>query len=148
MEILALDIATKTGWRNSTSSGVWDLRIKKDESDGMRVLRFKSKLQEIINLQKPGLVVFERPAGRHKKPIMVQSEMHGVLKLLCLEHEIQYRAYSAGEIKSHATGKGNCGKPAMIKAAKLRWPEVEFIDDNHVDAYWLYNLAYNEYGLL
>lgn len=32
MKILALDIATKTGWCNNTSSGVWDFNIKKEGS--------------------------------------------------------------------------------------------------------------------
>ena len=44
--ILALDIATKTGWRTKTSSGVWDLKPNRGESEGMRVVRSKSKVKE------------------------------------------------------------------------------------------------------
>ena len=50
MKILSLDIATKTGWATDTTSGVWDLKPKRGESEGMRVVRFKSKVRELIEL--------------------------------------------------------------------------------------------------
>ncbi|MCK5343663.1 MAG: hypothetical protein KAR20_09675, partial [Candidatus Heimdallarchaeota archaeon] len=78
MNILALDVATKTGWCNNDADGVWDFSIKRDESSGVRLLRFKAKLKELFNLSKPDLVVFERTSGMHKNSIIVQSELHGV----------------------------------------------------------------------
>jgi Holliday junction resolvasome RuvABC endonuclease subunit len=144
LRILALDVATKTGWATSTASGVWDLKIKKDESKGMRLIRLKSKIVEICSLEKIELVVFERTSGFHKNALIVQAEMHGVMKATLEELGIDYRAYSAPEIKKHATGKGNAKKDAMIEAAQNRWPTMEVIDDNHADAYWLLDLAYTD----
>ena len=139
MNILALDIATKTGWATTTSSGVWDLKPNRGESSGMRVVRFKSKVKELLEIESIDLVVYERPAGQHKLSIMVASEMIGVLMDLCLERNINYASYSAGEIKKFATGKGNASKAMMVEKAKEKFGEI--IDDNHADALFLLDLA-------
>ena len=140
MNILALDVATKTGWCNNDADGVWDFSIKRDESSGVRLLRFKAKLKELFNLSKPDLVVFERTSGMHKNSIIVQSELHGVLKSFCEDENVDYKAYSAGEIKKYATGKGNASKEMMIKAC-IDELDIEPVDDNHADAIWLWQLA-------
>ena len=105
MRILALDVATKTGFACSTGSGVWDLSPKRDESKGMRLIRFKAKLVEILTSENIQLVCFERSAGRHQNAVIVQSELHGVLKTVCEEMGVEYKAYSASEIKRFATEK-------------------------------------------
>ena len=64
--LLALDIATNTGWKTATASGTWNLRPNRGESEGMRVVRFKSKVRELIDLERITIVVYERPGGRHK----------------------------------------------------------------------------------
>jgi Holliday junction resolvasome RuvABC endonuclease subunit len=141
MKILALDVATKTGWACDEGSGVWNLKTKSDESGGMRLIRFRAKLAELHSLNPIDVVVFERPAGRNALAIIRQSELHGVLKTFCEDNQIEYRSYSATEIKKHATGKGNAGKPQMIQAAKEKFPSVQLVDDNHADALWLLDLA-------
>lgn len=141
-KILALDIATKTGWRTPTSSGVWDLKPTRGESAGMRVVRFKAKVKELLSLENINIVSYERPAGLQKSSIMVASEMIGVLMDLCIELGIEYCSYSAKEIKKFATGNGNAGKPLMIQAARDLGFEV--IDDNHADAIHLYNYTNQE----
>lgn len=144
--LLALDIATKTGWATTTASGVWDLAPKKDESKGMALIRFKAKLTEIVKAEEINLVVFERPAGMHVSSVISQSEKHGVLKLFCEENSIEYKAYSASEIKRFATGKGNAGKPLMIQAARDKYG-IEPIDDNHADSLHIYHLAIQDLHL-
>lgn len=144
MNILALDIATVTGWKTKTSSGVWDLSPNRGESSGMRIVRFKSKVRELIRLEEINLVSYERAAGMHKSSIIVQSEMIGVLKDLCHELGIELAAYSAAQIKKDATGKGNANKEAMIQAAiKLGFTPA---DDNEADAIHLYNLTLKDVG--
>ena len=139
MNILALDIATKTGWKTKTASGTWDLKPNRGESLGMRVVRFNSKVRELIELEKIDLVAYERPSGMHKSSIMVESEMIGVLMLLCTELGIDYACYSAPEIKKFATGKGNAKKPDMVQAAIDLGYHPQ--DDNEADAIFLYLLA-------
>jgi Holliday junction resolvasome RuvABC endonuclease subunit len=138
MKILALDIATKTGWCNNTSSGVWDFSVKRGESIGMRLIRFRAKVLEMISLEKPDVIVYELPAGLFKASIMVASEMIGVLKTICEDQKIEYAHESATEIKKFATGKGNAKKEHMIKA--LEDVGIKVIDDNHADAIHLFNL--------
>lgn len=149
MKILAIDPATKTGWAFSDGPcGVWDLRVKRDESAGMRLIRLRSKLAEF---SKAGvdLLVFE--AARNVGPgmqgaLVVQAELQGVIKTWCEDGGVAYRGYSPTEIKKHATGKGNAGKAVMVEAAKLRWPDKDICDDNVADALWLLDLATEEYG--
>lgn len=146
IRILALDVATKTGWATDTASGVWDFKIKRDESSGMRMIRFKSKLKEILIAENINLVVFERTSGANQSAIIVQSELHGVLKMYLEELSIEYRAYSAKEIKLFATGKGNSGKPAMIAACIEKY-NITPIDDNQADALHILHLTKHDLGL-
>jgi Holliday junction resolvasome RuvABC endonuclease subunit len=157
--ILALDPATKTGWayggeHGVIASGTWDLSFRRDESGGMRIIRFRSKLRETCLPTPPGLVVFE--AARHTAPkmqgaLVVQAELQGALKSWLEEQKdaglkIEYRGYSPKEIKKHATGKGNASKEQVIAAAMDRWPTLGNFDDNEADALWLWDLAMSEYG--
>jgi len=140
MKILALDVATHCGWCTETASGVWDFSIKRDESSGMRLIRFKSKLKELIELENINLVTFERSQGANKSAIIVQSELHGVLKLFLEEKNIEYRAFSPGELKKFATGKGNANKAKMIEAAQDKFGYTGK-DDNEADAIIIYHFT-------
>lgn len=143
-KILALDIATNTGWKTETASGVWNLKPNRGESEGIRVVRFKAKVREIVELEEINLISYERPAGMHKSSIMVASEMVGVLKDFCIEKGITLACYSATEIKKFATDKGNANKEAMIKAARDRGYLPK--DDNEADAIFLYLLTKKDVG--
>jgi len=145
--MLALDPATHCGWAISNDVyGVWNLTPKRDESMGMRLIRFRAKLIEIIENEKINLVSFERPGGRHTGAIIVQSELQGQIKVICEERFIPYRAYSSQEIKKHATGKGNSGKPQMVSAAKQKLGYTGK-DDNEADALWLLDLTKLDYQI-
>lgn len=142
--ILALDIATVTGWRTATASGTWNLKPNRGESEGMRVVRFKAKVKELILLEGITVCSYERPAGLHKGSIMVASEMIGVLKDLCIGLNVELACYSASEIKKFATGKGNAGKDMMVQSAKDKGFSPR--DDNEADAIHLYDLTVKDIG--
>lgn len=145
LRILALDPATHCGYAISRSLyGVWDLTPKRDESIGMRLIRLRAKLIEVLDSERINLVVFERPGGRHVSAVIVQSEIQGQIKVICEDKKIQYRAYSSQEIKKFATGKGNCGKPLMIKSAQDKLG-YQGNNDNEADALWLLEMAKNDY---
>ncbi len=145
--ILSLDVSTYCGWAVSqTIFGCWDLSIKRDESSGMRMLRFKAKLMEVIEAERINLVSFERSAGAHKAAIIIQSELHGVLKLLLEELEIEYRAFSAKEIKKFATGNGNAPKSLMISSAKQKYGYTGD-NDNEADALHIFHLTKHDLGI-
>ena len=145
IKILALDPATHCGWAiNREVYGVWNLTPQRDESVGMRLIRFRSKLAEIIQKEHITLVVFERPGGMFKSSIIVQSEIQGQIKTVCLDHGVQYHAFSSTEIKKFATGKGNAKKDMMISCAKmlLGYPGK---DDNEADALWILEKAKHDF---
>lgn len=145
MNILALDPATQCGWAHSCGQqGTWDLSIRRDESDGMRLLRLRGKLNEIKSSAGIDLLVFEaaRNAGaKMQGALVVQAQIQGVIKLWCVDNKVEYRGYSPSEIKKHATGKGNANKEVMIAAAKAKWPNAAIEDDNTADAMWILDLV-------
>lgn len=147
MKILALDPATHCGWAHSDgASGVWDLSIRRDESTGMRLLRLRGKLNEILKTVGIDLLSFEsaRNAGpKMQGALVVQAELQGVIKLFCQENHIDFRGFSPTEVKKHATGKGNAGKTQMVKAAQNKWPylNIEDGDDNRADALHILSLT-------
>ena len=143
--LLALDIATNTGFCTATASGTWNLAPKRDESAGMRCIRFKGKLKEICEIEGIKLVVFEMAAGFHKNALIVEAELIGVLKLFCEENGIQYKSYPPASIKKDATGKGNAKKDQMIEAAQKYKPGVTSNDE--ADAIHIYHYAIKDLNL-
>ena len=140
-KILAIDPASMLGWAiSNTLYGTWDLKTRRDESMGMKLLRLNFKLKEIYSLEKFDLLVYERPAGRHAASIIHQAKLIGEMERWCEKNHIAYRAYSATEMKKFATGKGNAGKPMMIEAAQKKLGYTGN-DDNEADALWLLNLC-------
>lgn len=146
-QILALDIATKTGFATSTASGVWNLTPKKDESKGMRLIRFKTKLKEMIQVHGFRLIVFEGGAVFTKHPNFVGLEMIGVCKLTCEELGVDYMAHVPASVKKFATGNGHAGKPLMIETARRRWG-MKSNDDNEADALALFHYTCHDLGLV
>lgn len=140
INILALDVATHTGWCTKTAHGTWDFSLKRDESAGMRLVRFKAKLREMCQLEEINLVTFELSQGFHQNAVIVQSELHGVLKLYCEENKIDYRSFAPAEIKKFATGKGNANKEKMVEAAQQRYGYFGN-DDNTADAMHIFHLT-------
>lgn len=150
MNILAIDPATVTGWAHSNgASGTWDLSVRRDESSGMRLIRLRGKLNEILRDCDVDLVVFE--AARNAAPSMqgalvVTAELQSVIKLWCEDNFINYVGLSPAEIKKYATGKGNASKDMMKYAATKRWSGRSFVDDNEVDAVWILDLSISRYS--
>lgn len=141
MNILALDQASNCGWALSSEIyGTWDFNIRKDESSGMKWLRFKAKLKEVHESEKLDLIAYERPAGQHKSSIIHSAKMVAIIESFCEENSIDYRAFSASEVKKFATGNGNAGKPRMIEAAKDKYGYTGS-DDNEADAIHIYHLT-------
>lgn len=155
--ILALDLATKTGWAHSCGqSGVWDLSIGKDESSGMRLIRFEGKLNEIREAVGVDVIAFEAISVSKgvKADINVTklaSKLQAIIEIWCIAHGAEHFSEHYNTIKAHALPpvvgeKCVRDKAAMFEAAKKKWPGREFEDDNEIDALWLLDLAQKELG--
>jgi Holliday junction resolvasome RuvABC endonuclease subunit len=152
MPILALDPATQMCWALSPLiSGAWDLSLKRDESMGMKLMRLRSKLTELLENYRIRLVVYE--AARNAAPKMQGSLVHqAMLQAIIIDwardNGIESKGYSPSEIKKWATGTGNASKETMLASAKRRWEGVAIVDDNHADALLLWQMAMLEFKFL
>lgn len=144
MTILALDLGTTTGWAANpggvVTSGTLTFKPSRFEGGGMRYLRFRSAVNELIATTGAERVYFEevrRHAGTDAAHVYGGLLAH--LTALCEEMRIPYLGVPVQTIKRHATGKGNANKGAMEAAATARgWT---FADDNEADALWLLDWA-------
>lgn len=148
MRILALDLATKTGWAHSNGeSGVQDFALKRGESPGMRFIRFRTWIQEWSHgAIRPHVIAYEQAHHRGGAATHVAENLIGRVLEFSAEHDIDTSPYHTAHIKKYATGRGNASKDEMIAAAQAKWPDATIIDDNHADAMWLLALAQRDLG--
>lgn len=147
--IIAIDPGTNCGWAAVTehgtimASGVFRLQPKRHESSGMRFVKFRSSLQDLINSVHPGIIAYEevrRHAGTDAAHIY--GGLISILTTVAVDLGIEYHGIPVGTIKKHATGKGNASKDAMIAAARAKWPNASIEDDNEADARWVGHTAF------
>lgn len=157
--ILALDMATSTGWalmdrEGNVTSGVQRFDLGRGESVGMRFLRFRRWLNEL--LRAPGS---EIPPQRFAVDVIAYERAHhrgGAATALCvglstvvLEEaarlSIETTTIATMTLKKHATGRGNAGKPDMIAAASKRWGR-QIETDDEADALCVLAWALDEVG--
>lgn len=149
MNILALDLATKTGWAAAIDgkhyeSGVQDFSLKRGDSQGMRFLRFNTWLGEAVSNVKPGLVVYEQPHHRGGAATEVAVGLSTRVQELCAKCGIEHTAIAASTLKKYAVGHGKASKEQMVEAAKRKFPGVDIINDDHADALHLLDYALRE----
>lgn len=146
--VLAIDLATKTGWAikhrdGSITSGMYDSGTKKGAHDGQRFLNFRSFFSSLIQDQQIHHVVYE-DIRRH---VSTQSaHVHGGLKavmlMICAGSNIETSCFGVKTIKKHWTGNGNSDKDAMLLEANRRGFNVA--DDNEADALAILHLFMSE----
>jgi len=143
--IVGIDPGTLCGWAvidDSTgarvASGVWDLSTRRHEGGGMRFVRARRRLLDVVDTYRPVAVAYEEVA-RHRGTAAahVYGGLVGVMTALCEERETPYMGIPVGTVKKLATGKGNANKAAMVAAAARRWALADAVDDNEADALWV-----------
>ena len=143
MNILTLDCGTKTGWASlvdgKIESGVQNFALKRGESKGIRFLRFNTWLNDMLELVKPHIVVYEMAHFRGGSATEILVGMTTRIEQFCEEKKIEYSSIHSGTLKRFATGKGNASKEDMRRAAVLKY---EIIVDNDDEADALHILAW------
>ena len=143
--VLALDLGTTTGWAlslpdRSVTHGYVSFKPQRFEGGGMRYLRFRRWLDELLATTAPkgaasGLdAVYFEEVRRHLG-VDAAHAYGGFLATLtswCEHQKIPYQGVPVGTIKRHVTGKGNAGKTEMVSAIRARGYMVA--DDNEADA--------------
>lgn len=141
--MLGIDPGTACGWAvvvdgRWVAAGVWDLKPRRHEGGGMRYLRARRYLREVIE-EMGGLdaVAYEevrRHAGT--SAAHVYGGIVAVIAAECEEQGIPYQAVPVGTVKKRATGRGNAGKAEMVDAYERETGAVACSDDE-ADAYWI-----------
>jgi hypothetical protein len=137
--ILALDLATITGWAMRSASGeilsgTVSFRPSRYDGGGIRYLRFRgwrdSMAQDAAGI---GVVHFEE-IRRHLSTdaAHVHGGLLATLTSWCEQRSIAYQGVPVGTIKSFIAGKGNADKAAVIAAIRARG--FAPADDNEADA--------------
>jgi Holliday junction resolvasome RuvABC endonuclease subunit len=150
--ILALDLGTHTGWAllnldGTITSGTEHFKPQRFEGGGMRFLRFKRWLAELLTASGSINAVYFEEVRRHAgvDAAHAYGGFMGHLTAWCELHNIPYQGVPVGTIKKHATGKGNAGKDDMISSARQRGHDPA--DDNEADALALLHWAVQTQGV-
>lgn len=146
MRILAFDLGTKLGWclcctgeSNPTyDSGVQNLKGGRFDGGGMRFMRCRAFIRELLDKNKVDRVAFEE-VRRHMgvDAAHVYGGLMAVLTEECELRKIPYEGIPVATIKKTATGKGNADKEKMVAAANKKWPSAAIESDDEADARWI-----------
>ncbi len=149
MTILGIDPGTSCGWAlvrdgRRVASGVWDLRPRRHEGGGMRYLRARRMLVEVLEGQRVDAVGYEEV--RRHLGVDAAHVYGGIVAALTAELEergIPYRGIPVATVKRIGCGRGNGDKAAMVAAFRastsptmgVLGPEPE--TDDEADAYFV-----------
>lgn len=147
--ILALDMATMTGWAvkidNYKESGTQWFGLKRGESSGMRFLRFRAWLQDMKNIDVPDLIIYEQAHHRGGAATQVGVGMVALLLEFAAENDVTTMPVHSATLKKWATGNGRASKGDMKKESERRgWKPA---DDNEADATLLLEYGLDELNL-
>ncbi len=147
MNILALDMATRTGWASNVfgrRSGVIEFALKRGESPGMRFLRCRVWLNEMWKLFEGQLelIVYEQAHHRGGAATACCVGLVTEVQAFAAEHNIELMPVHTATLKKWATGNGRANKADMIQEAEARGWNPQ--DDNEADAQLLLEYGLNE----
>lgn len=140
--VLALDLATQTGWaiaHDGVLIDVGTLDLGRDLSQGERLCKLWGWL---ISRLDTDLVVCEQPHLRGGGSFYLAG-LAAVVILWGEVHGVAYAGVHTATLKKHATGNGRAEKPAMVAAAAKRWG-IEPGSDDEADALCLLAWALEE----
>lgn len=141
--VLGLDCATKTGWclwdaaaGKRLESGVVTFTVGRGESPGLRFLRFRTWLYELVRLGTANglaLVAYEQAHHRGGAATELCVGFTTRVQEIAADNRIECATVHTGTLKKWATGSGAAGKPEMMAAAVPHLGR-DPIDDNEADA--------------
>lgn len=160
--VLALDLATRTGWAlrdasGRVTSGVQEFALRRGESPGMRWIRFRAWLVEVLSLgglshqtsPRTPVLAYEQSLAVHRGG-HAAALAHGLTAIVQEEaaaRGVEVTSIAPSALKKHATGRGNAKKPEVLSAARARWGRGEDLaDDNEADALCILAWVLEEIG--
>ena len=141
--VLGLDLGTWTGWGlirvggGRVGSGAWEFGHDRAEGGGVRFLRFRRHVLEILaDRNTPvGLVAVEQVmfGAKGADAAQVYGGFLAALTTLCEERRVPYEGVSTSEVKTWARGvipgKGTPGKEDVVRAVNSHFGLNIPVDD-------------------
>lgn len=148
-QILALDIATRTGYYSSHVNGTWNFTESKKRNGNKQHKSFRDTLMHFVTSNGIRQIVAEDVnVNRHFSDMRKLSEFRGILLEVCDELNLPEPVFvNVSALKKWATGNGRAGKGEMMQACIERYrfhPE----DDNVADACHLYYYYVRKYRIV
>lgn len=146
--VLALDIATHTGYYSVHESGTWNFTESKKRNDNKQHKDFRDTLLSFIKDYGILRIVAEDiNVNNHFRDMRKLSEFRGILLEICDELNLPEPEFiNVASLKKWATGNGKAGKQNMIQACvdKYRYTPI---DDNAADACHLFHYYIRKYRI-
>lgn len=150
--VLALDLATKTGWAirlrdGRVLHGMYNASASNSAHEGQRYVNFRRFLVDLIQEHDVHHVAYE-DVRRHMSTM--SAHVHGGLKaimlMICAANNLETSYKGVGTIKKHWTSKGTASKKEMIVEAVKRGYAPQ--DDNVADALAILSLTLADSGVM
>lgn len=140
--LIALDVATKTGWAVFSSQRIQSGVHKFKGAHGQRFAQFHNWLTELKNNLQDGsdiILLYEEAVPHTMKSSQVFYGFRGVLLRWCEHHQVAYVPITPQAIKRSATGSPSAHKDDVINAMLKLGHNPH--DDNEADALALLHYA-------
>lgn len=130
---------TATGiarWEGGNLVLVDEISFSDHKYFGAMLLAFEDFITATVKVGEGGVdwVAYEEANTRHKTHTEQHFGMVGILAMHCYSLDIPLFGVHWATVKKTLSGKGNSDKPAMLAAAKERWPEQGIETHNMADA--------------
>lgn len=147
--VLALDIATHTGYYSVHESGTWNFTESKKRNDNKQHLDVRNTLLSFIkNYGILRIVAEDVNVNNHFRDMRKLSEFRGILLEVCDELDLPEPEFvNVASLKKWATGNGKAGKTDIVQACidKYRYTPI---DDNAADACHLFHYYIRKYRIM
>ena len=147
--VLALDIATHTGYYSVHESGTWNFTESKHRNDNKQHKDFRNTLLSFIkNYGILRIVAEDVNVNNHFRDMRKLSEFRGILLEVCDELDLPEPEFiNVSTLKKWATRNGRANKAEMIHACNVRYHYIT-LDDNAADACHLFYYYIRKYRIL
>ncbi len=129
-------------------AGVWELKQTRYEGSGMKFLRLRAILVDVLAAEEVDLIAIEE-VRRHKgvDAAHIYGGILATVQTVCEERGLDYAAVPIGTWKKIATGKGNASKEVVMDAAARHWFHFQtHREQDEADAVWVAVAAAIEIG--
>lgn len=147
-QILAVDIATQTGYYSVHESGAWNFYESKVRNDNKSHKAFRDTLIDFITKHGIRQVVAEDlNVNNYFTDMRRLAEFRGILLEVCDTLDLPEPVFlNVGSIKKFATGNGRATKLDMINACVAKYNYRPRTDDE-ADAFWVFKYYCHKYRI-